>query len=471
MSETNQESVISQVVANGLCVGCGLCAGALPTVLCMRTDEYGARLPELVAPETPGWGPQSLQVCPFADHEENEDTIAAGLYGDIEGIEHRPETGFYLQCFAGHVTDEATRMTATSGGLVTWLAGELLSGGQVDAVACVGPAEQEPDLFAFRLVTDRADLARCRKSRYYPVEMSEIIGRIKTFEGKVLFIALPCFLKGLHLAMKVDPDLRDRIGYTIGLVCGHLKTKKYAAYLARHCGVDESQIRTVDFRHKVAGKPAHKYAFSVSLRDTDEHREVLMQDVWAGSWGNNLFMLEACECCDDVFAETADVVIGDAWLPEYVRDSRGTSLVVCRKPEMLALLEKGTRDGRVSLEPLPIEKVIRSQSGALRQRREGLQYRLHRAAQRRQWRPRKRVSPDPRAGSWLFRCLQRLRLKLRRLSQEAFLAQEARDGLDLFKHRLRLWIFLGSLINLVRHAPNALKKRLRRFNPSQRASS
>ena len=30
-----------------------------------------------------------------------------------------------------------------------------------------------------------------------------------------------------------------------------------------------------------------------------------MQDVWASSWGNNLFMLAACECCDDVIAETA----------------------------------------------------------------------------------------------------------------------------------------------------------------------
>ena len=72
---------------------------------------------------------------------------------------------------------------------------------------------------------------------------AEIAEEYRAFEGKMLFIALPCFLKALHLAMKVGEELRSRIGHTIGLVCGHLKTKKYAAYLARHCGVDESQIR------------------------------------------------------------------------------------------------------------------------------------------------------------------------------------------------------------------------------------
>ena len=230
----------------------------------------------------------------------------------------------------------------------------------------------------------------------------------------------------------------------------------------RSWGVSEGEIRTVDFRQKVPGRPANKYAFSVSLRDggTDDRREILMRNVWAGSWSNNLFMLAACECCDDVFAETADVVVGDAWLPQYVQDYRGTSIIVSRNPQMLELLNKGTREGHVALEEVPVEKVIQSQAGALRQRREGLQYRLYLASQRQQWRPRKRVAPDAKAGSCLFRRLQRLRLKLRALSREAFLAQEQHDGLDLFKRRLRPWVFLSTSINTVRHAPAALRKRL-----------
>jgi len=456
------ESVLERIVPNGLCAGCGMCAGLLPDVLRMRTDEYGQYVPEPAATDAKDWGRQSLQVCPFADNEDNEDTIAAALFADTEGIRHRPETGYYLQCFAGHVTSEEARMAATSGGIITWLAGEFLAAGTVEAVACVGPAEQGPNLFEFRLVTDPAGLVACKKSRYYPVEVSQIIPKIKAAPGKVLFIGLPCFLKALHLAMKVDTDLRDRIAGTVGLVCGHLKTKKYAAYLARHCGVREDQIRTVDFRLKVPGRPANKYAFSVSLRNggDDDRREILMQNVWAGSWSNNLFMLQACECCDDVFAETADVVVGDAWLGEYLRDHRGTSIVVCRSPQMLDVLDKGRKDGQLALTEIPVEKVIQSQAGAIRQRRDGLQYRLHLAARKQQWRPRKRVAPSAGAGSWLFRRLQRLRIKLRALSKEAFLAQEPSEGLDLFIRRLRPWVKMSESINLLRHAPTALRRRL-----------
>jgi len=450
-----------------------MCAGLLPGVLRMHTNEYGQYLPELAAPGAKDWGRQSLHVCPFADNQDNEDTIAAARFGDIEGIGHRPETGYYLKCFAGHVTSEESRMAATSGGIITWLAGELLSTGQVDAVACVAPAEEGPNLFEFRLVTDPADMANCKKSRYYPVEVSQIIPKIKAMQGKVLFIALPCFLKALHLAMKADEELRGRIAGTIGLVCGHLKTKKYAAYLARHCGVGENRIRTIDFRRKVPGRPANKYAFSVSLRNggPDDRREILMQNVWASSWSNNLFMLQACECCDDVFAETADVVVGDAWLPEYLKDHRGTSVVICRSPQMLEVLAKGMANEQLALEEIPIEKVIQSQAGALRQRRDGLQYRLYVAARRQQWRPRKRVAPSARAGSWLFRRLQRLRIRLRALSKEAFLAQEPSEGLDPFVRRLGLRVKMSESINLLRHAPTALKRKLASATRSRSKSS
>jgi len=451
--------VISQVVANDLCIGCGMCAGVLPNVLRMRTDEYGAYQPELMGPEPEGWGRLSLDVCPFGDHLENEDTIATGLFRAIEGIKHQPEAGFYLKCFVGYVNSEEARMAATSGGIITWLAGELLSKRLVDAVACVGPAEDSTSLFEFQLITEQASLTGCRKSRYYPVEVSNVIKQIKDMTGKVAFVGLPCYLKALHLAMNVDVELRECIGYMIGLVCGHLKTKKYAAYLARHCGVSESQIQTVDFRRKVPGRPANKYAFSVSLQDGSV-RTILMREVWGNSWSNNLFMHGACDCCDDVIAETADVVIGDAWLPEYIRDYRGTSIVVCRNPRILELLDRGILNSHILLKEITIQKVIQSQAGAIRQRREGLRYRLYLQDKRKEWHPCKRVTPSPKAGSCLFRYVQRLRIRLRNLSKQTYLLQEQQDGLNLFKRRLRPWIFMNTLINMLRHAPNALKKRI-----------
>ncbi len=456
------ENVLETVVSNNLCVGCGVCAGVLPRVLRMHTDKYGAYLPKLIEETNEDWWDLSLKVCPFADNEENEDTIAAGLFGYQEGIKHRSETGYYLQCFTGHVSDQEARLAATSGGIITWLAGEMLSSGKVDVVACVGQCDGGENLFEYQLIRDSADIHKCKKSRYYPVEVSGIIRKIKELNERVLFIGLPCFIKAMRLAMELDHVLKDRIVYMIGLFCGHLKTKNYSAYLSRCCGVHEKEIKTVNFRKKVSGKPANKYAFEVFTWKDDEenHQQIMMQDVWAGSWSNNLFMLDACECCDDIMAETADVSVGDAWLPEYIKDYRGTCIVVCRNKDILDILREGGDKGEVSLKAVPVEKVIQSQAGCIRQRRTGLQYRLYLSARKGQWRPSKRVTANRKAGSVCFRLLQLLRIKTKVLSREAFLRQQPTDGLDIFISSLRRWILIHKVLNFIRHVPGIVRRKI-----------
>ena len=47
-----------------------------------------------------------------------------------------------------------------------------------------------------------------------------------------------------------------------------------------------------------------------------------------------MFQVNACNYCDDIFAETADVAFGDGWLPEYKMDWQGTNVVVSRHPDI-----------------------------------------------------------------------------------------------------------------------------------------
>ncbi len=253
-----------------------MCAALLPNILRMRTNKYGAYVPELINEQAQDWGQLSLTVCPFADNDNNEDVLAERLFAHQQGIKHRPETGYYLKCLVGHVSDEQDRLAATSGGIITWLAKQMLESGDIQAVACVGKSRNDENLFEFELISNSEELERCKKSRYYPVEVSGIIDKIKKIEGKVLFIGLPCFIKALRLATSYDSLLNSKIVCTIGLFCGHLKTKNYAAYLARCCGVHEQNIETVNFRKKIPDKPANSYAFEVFTRNggRDNQREI-----------------------------------------------------------------------------------------------------------------------------------------------------------------------------------------------------
>lgn len=81
-------------------------------------------------------------------------------------------------------------------------------------------------------------------------------------------------------------------------------------------------------------------------------------------YSNGYFQIPGCFFCDDVFAECADVVFMDAWLPEYIDDPKGTSIIIVRNPEIAELIP-----GDANLEEIDIERVIYSQRAALRRKR------------------------------------------------------------------------------------------------------
>ena len=119
-----------------------------------------------------------------------------------------------------------------------------------------------------------------QKVQIYPVEVSTVIPKIRELEGRFLFIGLPCFIKALRKFTRLDPSLNEKIHYTIGLICGHLKTAKYARYLARHCGVNNESIVNVDFRHKIKGNTAINYAFKIDYikNNTLKTEQILMKN-------------------------------------------------------------------------------------------------------------------------------------------------------------------------------------------------
>ena len=59
--------------------------------------------------------------------------------------------------------------------------------------------------------------------------------------------------------------------------------------------------------------------------------------------------------CDDVFAETADVVVGDAWIPKYL--NQGNSLLVTRSNLVDALIKKYTQKGELITDRITIDEV------------------------------------------------------------------------------------------------------------------
>lgn len=381
----------AEIVASSLCIGCGACTVLEPQA---RMGWNGSGHLQPVSPND--WLTRSddrfARVCPFSPDASNEDEIAADLFPAAthgDGM-----VGRYAAAYVGHASEGGFRAEGSSGGMVSWVAAELLRRGLVDGVAHVMPQPRENgdgQLFAYRVSRSEAELRAGAKSRYYPIELSAVLREIAEVPGRYAVVGVPCFIKAINLLRREDPVIAERVVFTVGLFCGHMKSARMVDSFAWQLGAEPETVTAIDYRRKNPERPANWYTAHLTLADGSARQ----QDWWHlvdGDWGSGFFMNPACNFCDDVMAETADVSMGDAWLEPYSSDGRGTNVVVVRSPVMEWIVDAGIREGRLALEPVDADFVRRTQAAGLRQRREGLAYRLARA--RLPVRPRKRVAPS-----------------------------------------------------------------------------
>ena len=378
----------------GLCIGCGSCVAQAEVngAARMEFDAYG----QLKPAGPTAWLKQPSEVitgtCPFSPAALNEDQLSLTLFPEAQ--QATAGAGRFINAYVGFAAEEDFRLQGSSGGMVSWVATELMRQGLIDGVAHVvatDDPQQEGHFFNYRISRTEEEIRAGAKSRYYPVEMSEILKTIANEEGRYAVVGIPCFIKAVQLLRKANPLYRDRIRFTLGLFCGHMKSARFVESFAWQMKVPVTEIKKVEFRYKDASRPANWYNAMLTLRDGT----VVNKDWWHladGDWGAGFFMNNACNFCDDVMAETSDVSFGDAWVEPYSSDGRGTNVVVVRSAVVEQLISNAIENKRLQLQTVDGAFVEQTQAAGLRQRREGLAYRLT-WARPQQVKPVKRVHP------------------------------------------------------------------------------
>jgi coenzyme F420-reducing hydrogenase beta subunit len=375
------------------------------------------------------------RVCPFSDQALSEDALAAGTLRDCRIKDGK--LGYYLSAYAGYVRDGQFRTQGSSGGLVSWIACELLQRGLADAVLHVkqGSGGGQP-LFCYGISRNRAEVMAGAKSKYYPVELSKVLNHVRASPGRYVIVGVPCFIKAVRLLASQEAVFQNRIKFYVGIFCGHLKSTAFAEMCAWQCGVAPSELQAIDFRTKRPGHRASDYAVTVTGRRGGRMVTVTkpIAELFGSNWGFGLFKYKACDFCDDVVAETADISFGDAWLPEYESDSQGTNAVVVRSRLLDSILAEAKQAGRVHLEPLSAQRVVESQAAGFRHRGDGLAYRLALEDALARWHPNKRVASSSVHLSEKLRRIHDLRQELREASHVAFArARQAADFNEFLK--------------------------------------
>ncbi len=448
------------VLQSDRCCGCGLCAGICPAdALKMQLDPYGEYKPVVVG-TCNGCG-LCAQVCPFSAQGPNEDELAARLFSGTAGIHHDASLGYYAGCFVGNATGEMRREGA-SGGLLTWTLSRLMEDGHIEYAVCVQPLTGPGRLFQFTICRSVEEVRHCARSCYYPVEMSDVVSTILQNEGRYAVVGLPCVLKALRRAEQINRKLRDRVKYHLGLVCGQQKSTFFADYICALGGGAPRQLSAVQFRVKNGTRSADNYGMRFVCGHPaapDREGTVYWTEGMGQAWCNGYFKLRACNYCDDLFAELGDAAYMDAWLPSYMSDPDGTSIVVVRHPDLVDLFRAAGPSEQVHVARIAPEDAIRSQRSGLRVKRERLADRLALARDRGVAAPVKRVRPVPSlAGS--RKTAVRLDEATTRSSKLAWRMQRAVGrGLWLFRLWMAVCLFPLRLWGRILHVWSFVRRR------------
>jgi coenzyme F420 hydrogenase subunit beta len=378
MSATESQTLLQTVIQGDYCIGCGACAAMKDSPFQIALDDIGRYQASADAEAAAVAKCPVLAVCPFSGEGPDEDAIAKSLFGG--DCAYCDRIGYHLATYAGYVAEGAFRRAGSSGGMGTWLCAELFRRRMVDAVIHVRPTPRDAaghPLFAMSISRSENEIRAGCKSRYYPVEMSQVLQEAIATPGRYAIVGLPCFIKAVRRLALQEPRLQERVAFCISLVCGQMKTTTYADMMAWQVGISPGHLKDIDFRRKIAGHPANIYVTeAIGVSEEGVVSELGIDRFGSINWGGGLLKYNACDYCDDVVGETADVSVGDAWLPQYSRDSRGTSLVIARNRTIADILKETQTAKRLHLDPITPETVMLTQVAGLRHRRDELAFRL-----------------------------------------------------------------------------------------------
>lgn len=293
---------VEKVYKEGMCTGCGTCAGICPTnAIEMVIDKKKGIYKPLIDIEKCTKCGLCYKVCP--GHSVDFKELNEFVFGK------QPENillGNYINCYAGHSTDYGIRYNSASGGLVTQLLIFAIEEGIIDGALVTrmkkdNPLEPEPFI-----ARTKEEIIEATGSKYCPVPANITLKEILNSKGgeKFAVVGLPCHILGIRNVEQINKKLKSKIVLHLGIFCStpcnFLGTE---FILSKRLGVNIDNVKDIKYRGK--GWPG---GMSVRLKN---NREKFISS--SEYWDNNFsaFTPSRCRLCTDNTAELADVSFAD----------------------------------------------------------------------------------------------------------------------------------------------------------------
>lgn len=336
---------ISHIVTSALCVSCGACKGVCPvSAITFSETPGGSYFPRV-----------DKKLCTFCGLCE---AVCPALHRGKSLKERMPADPFIgqaLESYSGIATDKTVYENSQSGGIVSALLLHALESGQIEAAVTVMMQSGNPPRPQVIIARNKNDILSAQKSKYCPVSLLELIPEIRKIKGKVAFVGVSCQIRGLMNVLDEVTDLRDKIAFTLGLVCDRTMTFGGLDYLVRKASPGTDKELCMHFRDKnVSGYPGNVHVFSSGgySRVLPASERIRIKDP---------FTPPACRICYDKMNVFSDITVGDPHGIKGIDRKGGESMIIVRTKRGEDVLHKQLSAGNISLRSADREAILKGQ--------------------------------------------------------------------------------------------------------------
>ena len=335
---------IKDVVAAGLCSGCGACRYAFPEHVIRLENVYEQGIQPVVEEES--CDGSCLSVCPGYSLTHNTAYKA-----------NTPEKAFlvgqYEAIYEGYAQDSDIRFNASSGGILTAVACYCLEKEHMQLVLHTGMNEKCPWENITVVSNEKSDLLKHAGSRYNTSSPCESLELIEAASEKSVFIGRPCDVAAVRKASELRPKLKQNIGIALTFFCAGTPSTGATVRLLCETGADTEGMKSLRYRGE--GWPGGFHA-----RYEEPKKDVFIS--YEESWGSiNRDRPVRCALCPDGLGEYADISSGDAWHRRGEEENDGISIILPRTSLGTKVLRGAADSGYISMVESDIHNLLSAQ--------------------------------------------------------------------------------------------------------------
>ncbi len=327
---------LSDIVDNGLCIGCGLCQSiAGKNLISINMTEKGRLEPKELKPLSNTIFNKIKNTCPGVVVEGlPEKEIIKNSNKDIIW-------GEYHSIFYAWSTNSKIRYQSSTGGLLNGLSLYLIESKKVKFICHTSSVPDKPMRNYSKFSYTKDDLLNCdSRSRYGPSSPLDKFHKALSLNEPFAFVGKPCDVSAIRQLSKIDDRVDKLCKYLLTIVCGGFAEFTKSQDFIESFDVKEDELSV--FRYRGFGNPGKMY---IKTKNGKEHDKE-----YNSFWGEESTWRVPfrCKICPDAIGESADLAALDTWEGGSPRgEDEGFNAAIVRTQKGLDLIKDAVNAGYI----------------------------------------------------------------------------------------------------------------------------